>query len=93
MSISLGHRAIFTAFGHRSSITIRPHAPSMPAPSPQGDPAVPLDPAAPVETGELKCLPWEGLYLEQTKPITATGNEAAAGRQLESFLANLMYGE
>jgi hypothetical protein len=89
MSISIGHRAIFTAFGHRNSAVVREHASS----------AIPLSPAAmeervaPFEAGELKCSPWEGLYLEQARPVTAGGSEAGSGRQLDSFLANLMYGE
>lgn len=95
MSISIGHRAIFTAFGHRNSTVVREHVPS----------AIPLSPAATEdvvapfeagvfnEAGELKCSPWEGLYLEQARPVTAGGSEAGSGRQLGSFLANLMYGE
>ena len=87
MSISIGHRAIFTAFGHRSSAALRAHAPSRKAPSP-----VPPEDTVTFEGGELKCSPWEGLYLEQAQP-TATGNESAMGRQLDAFLASLMYGE
>ncbi|PNI08675.1 hypothetical protein CXX84_08745 [Arthrobacter sp. AFG7.2] len=62
-------------------------------------PAVPADIAAPAdadvsrEAGELKCSPWEGLYLEQARPVEIRGTETALDRQLDSFLANLMYGE
>lgn len=88
MSISIGHRAIFTAFGHRSPRALRGHAPSHQAPSP-----VPAEAAVPFAGGELKCSPWEGLYLEQAQPFAAEGNGAAVGRQLDAFLASLMYGE
>lgn len=87
MSISIGHRAIFNAFGQSSS-ALRAHTPSKQAP-------LPAQTEAPVsfEGGELKCSPWEGLYLEQAQPLTAKGNELAVGRQLDAFLASLMYGE
>lgn len=88
MSISIGHRAIFTAFGHSSS-ALRAHSPSKQAPSPAPTAEAPV----PFEGGELKCSPWEGLYLEQAQPPAATGNESAMGRQLDAFLASLMYGE
>ncbi|MHC6591316.1 hypothetical protein [Arthrobacter sp. C152] len=86
MSISIGHRAIFTAFGHRSSAAVRAHVPATPAPAPAAEATVAF------EAGELKCSPWEGLYLEQARPM-ATGNEGAAGRPLDAFLTGLMYGE
>lgn len=88
MSISIGHRAIFTAFGHRSSAALRAHAPSKQAASP-----APVEAAVSFEGGELKCSPWEGLYLEQAQPFAAEGSDAAVGRQLDAFLASLMYGE
>jgi hypothetical protein len=90
MSISAGHRAIASAFGwgHRSAQRAAfpiagPPATSAPAP------AVP----AAVESGVLVCSPWEGLYLEQAHPVTARGNTSTTGRQLDSFLDSLMYGE
>ncbi|HKS00629.1 MAG TPA: hypothetical protein VJS86_03065 [Arthrobacter sp.] len=107
MSISVGHRAIASAFGWghgsarragaalpvaertaTSSSAASSSAPVLPAPSAQ----VPGAPAA-VEPGALVCSPWEGLYLEQAHPVTARGNEARTGRQLDSFLNSLMYGE
>ena len=95
MSISIGHRAIFTAFGHRNSAVVRDHAPSVPAFSPGATEEIvaPFEAGVSHESGELKCSPWEGLYLEQARPVTARGSEAGSGRQLDSFLANLMYGE
>lgn len=85
MSISLGHRAIFNAFGHRHT-AIRPV--TVAAPSPRKDADVPST----ERTGELKCSPWEGLYLDQAQPVTEAP-QAATHRELESFLASLMYGE
>lgn len=95
MSISIGHRAIFTAFGHRNSPVVREHAPSAIPLSPEAmaERATPFEAGVSNEAGELKCSPWEGLYLEQARPVTAGGSEAGSGRQLESLLANLMYGE
>lgn len=94
MSISIGHRAIFTAFGHRNSTATRTHAPSAVPLSPTaGEATRPLEAGVSLEVGELKCSPWEGLYLEQALPFTASGSEAVSRRQLESFLSNLMYGE
>ena len=95
MSISIGHQAIFTAFGHRTSTVVREHAPSVPAFSPAvtEEVATPFEAGVLHDAGELKCSPWEGLYLEQARPVTARGGEAGSGRELESFLANLMYGE
>ena len=95
MSIYIGHRAIFTAFGHRNSTALREHAPSVPAflPAAAEEIVTPFEAGASHEAGELKCSPWEGLYLEQARPVTAGGNEAGSDRQLDSFLANLMYGE
>jgi hypothetical protein len=102
MSISVGHRAIASAFGwgHGSArragaalpvaerTATSSSAPVLPAPSA-------LAPGAPaaVEPGALVCSSWEGLYLEQAHPVTARGNEARTGRQLDSFLNSLMYGE
>ncbi|MGZ4662804.1 MAG: hypothetical protein ACXVYB_16160 [Arthrobacter sp.] len=88
MSISISHHAIFTAFGHRSPAAPRAHTSSKQARS-----LVPAEAAVPFEGGELKCSPWEGLYLEQARPFTANGNDAAAGRPLDDFLTSLMYGE
>lgn len=94
MSISIGHRAIFTAFGHRNSNVVREHAPSVIPLSPAvGDVVAPFEAGVSNEAGELKCSPWEGLYLEQARPVTARGNEAGSSQQLDSFLASLMYGE
>lgn len=88
MSISIGHRAIFTAFGHRSSAALRAHAPSGPVSS-----QAPAEAAFPFDGGELKCSPWEGLYLEQAQPLTAKGDDSALSGQLDAFLAGLMHGE
>ncbi|RDV12361.1 hypothetical protein DXK94_03305 [Arthrobacter sp. RT-1] len=95
MSISIGHRAIFTAFGHRNTVARREHAPSAPefSPGATGDVVVPFETGVSHEAGELKCSPWEGLYLEQARPVSTGGGEAGPGRQLDSFLAGLMYGE
>jgi hypothetical protein len=95
MSISIGHRAIFSAFGHRNSTKVREHAPSLPAfwPAITEENVAPFEAGGSAEAGELRCSPWEGLYLEQAHAVTARGNEAGSSRQLESFLANLMYGE
>ena len=88
MSISIGHRAIFTAFGHRNNTTLRLTGPASVQPATDK----PEAPSA-VDAGELRCSPWEGLYLEQAHPMTAVDSEAATTRALDSFLANLMYGE
>lgn len=90
MSISLGHRAIFSAFGHRNSSAVRAHAPSGTVSMPV---QAPTEQAIVVEAGELKCSPWEGLYLEQARPVTRADDEPAAGRPLDAFLTSLMYGE
>lgn len=87
MSISVGHRAIFTAFGHRSSAAVGAHAASRQAPS------VPAETTVPLDGGELKCSPWEGLYLEQAQPLIRKGSDPVLGGQLDGFLASLMYGE
>ncbi|WP_427005447.1 hypothetical protein [Pseudarthrobacter sp. H2] len=84
MSISIGHRAIFTAFGHRNHSATRTTAP--PA-------ARETETRAAAEMGELNCSPWEGLYLEQARPAASMQHEATTGRQLGSFLTSLMYGE
>lgn len=95
MSISIGHRAIFTAFGHRDPAAVREHAPSVPAfpPTAAEEIVAPFEAGASSEAGDIKCSPWEGLYLEQARPVAVSGKEAGSGRQLESFLINLMYGE
>lgn len=85
MSISIGHRAIFTAFGHRTSFA--PKTGVTPAAVKQAETP------APAEAGELRCSPWEGLYLEQARPADAADEAISAHRQLDAFLANLMYGE
>ena len=85
MSISLGHRAIFTAFGHRTS-SVPPRTVST---SPVTEPKAPAAP----EAGQLTCSPWEGLYLEQARPAAAVESESKMSRQLDVFLASLMYGE
>ncbi|MGF9647236.1 hypothetical protein AAIH32_04635 [Pseudarthrobacter oxydans] len=84
MSISIGHRAIFSAFGHRHR-TSAPR-PAAPARRREETPAL-------VEIGELKCSPWEGLYLEQARPVTQDEQEAGTERTLDAFLSSLMYGE
>ena len=88
MSISIGHRSIFTAFGHRSSSAVGlAHIPSAPAPLPAAEIA------GSFEAGELRCSPWEGLYLEQARPVAPAGTGGSTGRELEAFLTGLMYGE
>jgi hypothetical protein len=84
MSISIGHRAIFNAFGHRATFAPRAAATAVP---------LQAEEPAPVEGGRLKCSPWEGLYLEQERPVAAPDAGAGANRELDAFLANLMYGE
>ena len=54
---------------------------------------VPAETTVPLDGGELKCSPWEGLYLEQAQPLTRKGSEPVLGGQLDGFLASLMYGE
>jgi hypothetical protein len=94
MSISIGHRAIFTAFGHRNLTAVREHAPAVLPFSPAAEEIVaPFEAGFSEEAGELKCSPWEGLYLEQARPVTVRGDEAGPSRELESFLSDLMYGE
>lgn len=82
--MSIGHRAISSAFGHHYTTTTRRTA----APTPASSEAVP----AVDEAGVLQCSPWEGLYLEQARPVQAE-REVVASRVLDSFLASLMYGE
>jgi hypothetical protein len=84
MSISIGHRAIFTAFGHRTSFKPRAAAPSF---------AKEAEAPAVLAAGELTCSPWEGLYLEQARPVVKDEDAATTSRQLDAFLASLMYGE
>ncbi|MEO8282269.1 MAG: hypothetical protein ABI568_02505 [Pseudarthrobacter sp.] len=89
MSISIGHRAIFTVFGHRNTTpfgTAGRASSFQPAIEKQEDPSA-------GDTGELWCSPWEGLYLEQARPVSAADGESATSYQLDSFLASLMYGE
>lgn len=89
MSISAGHRAIASAFG-RGHGPARRTAATFPATAPVApSAAVP----AGVEPGALVCSPWEGLYLEQARPVTGRGNEATTSQPLDSFLNGLMYGE
>ncbi|HEY3576007.1 MAG TPA: hypothetical protein VGK98_19550 [Arthrobacter sp.] len=89
MSISVGHRAIASAFGwghgpaRRAAETLP--VTEVPAPTAAAQAAV--------EAGELVCSPWEGLYLAQAHPVTAGGNQATTRQQLDSFLNSLMYGE
>lgn len=85
MSISVGHRAIISAFGWGHGPARRTAAPSTAVPAAVEPPAV--------EPGALVCSPWEGLYLAQAHPVTARGNEATTRQQLDSFLNSLMYGE
>jgi len=91
MSISVGHRAIASAFGWGQGPARRPAA----APSPATTTAAAQSSvqAAAVEPGELVCSPWEGLYREQAHPVTERGKEATTRQQLDSFLNSLMYGE
>lgn len=84
MSISIGHRTIFTAFGHRTSIKPRAAAPSL---------AKAMEAPAAGGSGEMTCSPWEGLYLEQARPVVKEEDTATTSRQLDAFLASLMYGE
>lgn len=98
MSISVGHRAIATAFGwgHASAQRSAPATPATEKPA-TVLPAPSAMPAA-VESGALICSPWEGLYLEQAHPATvhgkaARGNGTTVSQQLDSFLNSLMYGE
>ena len=88
MSISIGYRAIFTAFGHRNNTTLGLTEPASVQPATEKTEA----PSA-LDARELRCSPWEGLYLEQAHPMPATDSEAATTRSLDSFLASLMYGE
>jgi hypothetical protein len=84
MSISIGHRSIFTAFGHRTSFKPRAAALSL---------TKEVEAPAAVVSGELTCSPWEGLYLEQARPVVKEEDTATTSRQLDAFLASLMYGE
>ena len=88
MSISVGHRAIASAFGWGHGPARRSATLSAITTTAQAA----VEPSA-VEPGELVCSPWEGLYLEQARPVTARGNEATTRQQLDSFLNSLMYGE
>ena len=88
MLLSIGHRAIFTAFGHLNNTTLRLTGPAGVLPAIEK----PEAPSA-VDAGELRCSPWEGLYLERAHPVTAADSEAATTRPLGPFLASLMYGE
>lgn len=85
MPISVGHRAIFSAFGHRYIPATRAAAPAT---------ATETRAQSMAEPGELRCSPWEGLYLEQAQPATAAESEKTiTSRELDLFLAGLMYGE
>jgi hypothetical protein len=91
MSISVGHRAIASAFGWGQGPARRPAG--APSPATTTTAAQSSVQAAAVEPGELVCSPWEGLYREQAHPVTARGKEATTRQQLDSFLNSLMYGE
>ncbi len=84
MSISFGHRALFSAFGHRNLSAPQAMVPAS---------ARAAEAPATVESGELTCSPWEGLYLDQARPVTAAEPGTITHQQLDSFLASLMYGE
>ena len=81
------------SIGKRNLTTVCSYAPYTPAPSAAMEAAAPLEAAFPLEAGELKCSPWEGLYLEQGRPFAVNDNRAAQGQRLDDFLASLMYGE
>jgi hypothetical protein len=85
MSISIGHRAIVSAFGWG-------HGPARVTAAATFTAAPTAAPAA-VESAALVCSPWEGLYLEQAQPVTPGEDEGTMGQHLESFLSGLMYGE
>jgi hypothetical protein len=85
MPISIGHRAIFRAFRHRSNFTRRTVSPACITEKPQ-------QPAADPVADEFQCSPWEGLYLEQAHPLTPVGEDDSISRQLDVFLAELMQG-
>ncbi|ELT42665.1 hypothetical protein [Arthrobacter nitrophenolicus] len=85
MPISIGHRAIFRAFRHRSNFALRTDSPACITDKPQ-------QPAAAPAVDEFQCSPWEGLYLEQTHPVTPVDADNSISRQLDVFLAELMQG-
>jgi hypothetical protein len=94
MSISVGHRAIASAFGWGHGPARRATESLPVADLPVTEVPAPTAAAqAAVEAGELVCSPWEGLYLAQAHPVTAGGNQATTRQQLDSFLNSLMYGE
>ncbi|MFP3461869.1 hypothetical protein R5O87_13545 [Arthrobacter globiformis] len=99
MSISVGHRAIASAFGWGHGHAQRAAGPLPAEPltvtdSPGAEVAAPTAAVqTAVEPGALVCSPWEGLYLAQAHPVTARGNKGATRQQLDSFLNSLMYGE
>jgi len=94
MSISVGHRAIASAFGWGHGPARRATESLPVADLPVTEVPAPTAAAqAAVEAGELVCSPWEGLYLAQAHPVTAAGNQATTRQQLDSFLNSLMYGE
>ncbi|MFE4542837.1 hypothetical protein [Arthrobacter sp. NPDC056727] len=94
MSISVGHRAIVSAFGWGHGPARRTAAAVPAVERPVTTTAVP----SAAESAALVCSPWEGLYLEPAHPVSARGNSAkgnnaTTGQQLDSFLSSLMYGE
>lgn len=84
MSIFIGPRAIFDAFGHCASTAMRTIAPS---------PLKETERPNQVEQGELTCSPWEGLYLEHVHTAQWLEEVSASRQQLDLFLTSLMYGE
>jgi hypothetical protein len=83
MPISIGHRAIFRAFRHRSNFARRAVSPACITDKPQ-------QPAAAPAVDEFQCSPWEGLYLEQAHPVTPLDADDSISRQLDAFLTDLM---
>lgn len=84
MSIFIGPRAIFNAWGHCASTPMRTIVPSL---------LRETETPNPVEQGELTCTPWEGLYLEHAETTQRPEEVSASRHQLDPFLTSLMYGE
>jgi hypothetical protein len=76
MSITVGHRAIFDLFHHRAVRAV-------------GFSAMKTVGGKPIKQGELRCSPWEGLYLEQAYVAQPLDEEARTREQLDAFLAGL----
>jgi hypothetical protein len=76
MSITVGHRAIFDLFRHRAVRSV-------------GFPAIKTVGGKPMKQGELRCSPWEGLYLEQACLAQPLDEETRTREQLDAFLAGL----